>query len=189
MHPLHLENRVPMKQNLPARRPRGRGNIRGGRLPSHRNQPLESNGPEGRVRGTAQQILDRYLLMARDAQSSGDSVLAENLFQHAEHYQRIVASFAPAQPSQQPRAPLGEDQSHVGQNGPVAAPQPEAGSADAAVEDGAGAENGATRPRRRRRSRMVEAVPEGAAHEAAVSGQKDRDGESRKVGEEAVGLA
>lgn len=179
-----------MKQNLPARRPRGRGNIRGGRLPSHRNQPLESNGPEGRVRGTAQQILDRYLLLARDAQSSGDSVLAENLFQHAEHYQRIVASFAPAQPSQQPRAPLGEgEQPHVGQNGPVTAPQSDAGSADVAAEDGAGAENGAARPRRRRRNRMVDAGSEAAAQEAAGSGPKDRDGETRKVGEEAVGLA
>ena len=141
------------------------------------------------MRGTAQQILDRYLLLARDAQSGGDSVLAENLFQHAEHYQRIVASFAPAQPTQQPRAPVAEDQPHVGQNGPVAGPQPEAGAVDTTVEDGVAAENGATRPRRRRRSRVVEAGPEGAAQEAAVSGPKDRDGESRKVGEEAVGLA
>ena len=179
-----------MKQNLPARRPRGRGNIRGGRLPSHRNQPLESNGPEGRVRGTAQQILDRYLLLARDAQSSGDSVLAENLFQHAEHYQRIVASFTPAQPGQQPRAPLGDgEQPHVGQNGSAGAPQPDAGSPDTAAEDGVVAENGAARPRRRRRNRMVEAGPEAAAQEAAVSGPKDRDEENRKVGEEAVGLA
>ena len=179
-----------MKQNLPPRRPRGRGNIRGGRLPSHRNQPLESNGPEGRVRGTAQQILDRYLLLARDAQSSGDSVLAENLFQHAEHYQRIVASFAPAQPVQHSRAPMGEgDQSQVGRNGPVPTPSSDAESADMSAEDGVGAENGVTRPRRRRRNRTVEAGPEGADQEAAISSPKDRDGEGRKVGEEAVGTA
>ena len=70
--------RVQMKQNMPPRRSRGRSNMRSGRAPAHRNQALESNGPEGRVRGTAQQILDRYLAMARDAQSGGDSVLAEN---------------------------------------------------------------------------------------------------------------
>ena len=101
-----------MKQNLPPRRSRGRSNMRSGRAPAHRNQALESNGPEGRVRGTAQQILDRYLAMARDAQSSGDSVLAENLFQHAEHYQRLVAQFAPPQQQSQP-APADESASAV----------------------------------------------------------------------------
>ena len=50
----------------------------------------ESNGPDVKVRGTAQTIADKYLQLGRDAQSSGDNVMAESYFQHAEHYLRIV---------------------------------------------------------------------------------------------------
>lgn len=54
------------------------------------NQVFESNGPDGRVRGTAQQIVEKYTSMARDANVSGDKVLSLNYFQHAEHYQRLL---------------------------------------------------------------------------------------------------
>lgn len=54
------------------------------------NQVFESNGPEGRVRGTAAQIVEKYTTMARDASVSGDKVLMLNYFQHAEHYQRLL---------------------------------------------------------------------------------------------------
>ena len=57
------------------------------------NRHYESNGPDVRIRGSAQQILDKYLQYARDAQTAGDRVKAEALFQHAEHYARIVAVF------------------------------------------------------------------------------------------------
>jgi len=57
------------------------------------NRHFESNGPDVRIRGSAQQILDKYMQYARDAQTSGDRVKAEALFQHAEHYARIVAEF------------------------------------------------------------------------------------------------
>jgi hypothetical protein len=50
----------------------------------------ESNGPDVKVRGTAQTVADKYLQLGRDAQSSGDIVMAESYFQHAEHYLRIV---------------------------------------------------------------------------------------------------
>ncbi len=137
-----------MKQNLPPRRSRGRSNLRGGRNPAHRNQPLESNGPEGRVRGTAQQILDRYLAMARDAQSSGDSVLAENLFQHAEHYQRLVAQFAPPQAQPSAQQPSGE--ATQGGEEPAGAARPEQDGAQTPADGQAGE---GMRPRRRRRQR------------------------------------
>ncbi len=57
------------------------------------NRHYESNGPEVRIRGSAQQILEKYMQYARDAQTSGDRVKAEALFQHAEHYARIVTVF------------------------------------------------------------------------------------------------
>jgi hypothetical protein len=54
------------------------------------NRVFESAGPEGRVRGTPQQIIDKYLSLTYDAQLSGDRVSAENYQQHAEHYSRLL---------------------------------------------------------------------------------------------------
>jgi Domain of unknown function (DUF4167) len=54
------------------------------------NQVFESNGPDGRIRGTAQQIVEKYATLARDASISGDKVLSMNYLQHAEHYQRLL---------------------------------------------------------------------------------------------------
>lgn len=51
----------------------------------------ESNGPDVKIRGTASHIADKYITLARDAQSSGDPVAAENYYQHAEHYYRLIA--------------------------------------------------------------------------------------------------
>jgi len=84
------------------RRPRGRNNNNRGGRQNPRNQTFDSNGPEGRVRGSAAQVLERYLAQARDAQAAGDGVLAENLFQHAEHYYRVLSA-ANAQAEQQQR--------------------------------------------------------------------------------------
>lgn len=77
-----------MKNSPNTRRLRGRGN--GKRHPASRSHTFESHGPEGRIRGTAQQVHERYLVMARDASSSGDLITAESLFQHAEHYYRLL---------------------------------------------------------------------------------------------------
>jgi hypothetical protein len=57
-----------------------------------RVQSFDSSGPEGKVRGTANQVYEKYLALARDASSSGDRVMAENFFQHAEHYFRIMVA-------------------------------------------------------------------------------------------------
>ena len=70
-------------------RSRGRGRRQGG---NPANRVYDSNGPDVRVRGTAQTIADKYQQLARDAQSSGDGVKAESYFQHAEHYLRIIAA-------------------------------------------------------------------------------------------------
>jgi hypothetical protein len=62
----------------------------GGGTPLNRNHVFDSNGPEVRIRGTAQQLFEKYLQLGRDATSGGDRVLAESYFQHAEHYFRII---------------------------------------------------------------------------------------------------
>lgn len=73
------------------KRQRGRG-----RKPNNSgNRSLESNGPEVKIRGSASQIYDKYIQYARDAQTAGDRVKAENLYQHAEHYYRIVQANLP----------------------------------------------------------------------------------------------
>jgi hypothetical protein len=78
-----------MRPNNPNKRLRGRSK-------SKNSNPLarsyESNGPDVKIRGSALQVADKYAQLARDAQSSGDRVMAENYFQHAEHYYRIVAA-------------------------------------------------------------------------------------------------
>jgi hypothetical protein len=76
------------------RRPTGGGGNQSGRV-------YESNGPDVKVRGTAQTVADKYLQLARDAHSAGDTVMAEGYFQHAEHYLRIVAASQPV-PQQNP---------------------------------------------------------------------------------------
>ena len=54
------------------------------------NRVFDSSGPEGKVRGTPQQIIEKYNQLARDAQLSNDRIAAENFQQHAEHYLRIL---------------------------------------------------------------------------------------------------
>jgi len=61
-----------------------------GNIPLNRNHVFDSSGPDVRVRGTAQQLFEKYLQLGRDATSSGDRVMAESYFQHAEHYFRIL---------------------------------------------------------------------------------------------------
>jgi len=64
------------------------------------NRVFDSSGTEGKVRGTPQQIIDKYTQLARDAQLSGDRVAFENFQQHSEHYQRL---FSEAQREQDSR--------------------------------------------------------------------------------------
>jgi hypothetical protein len=55
-----------------------------------RGQTLDSNGPNVRIRGAPHQIFERYIALAREASTSGDRIAAENLYQHAEHYFRVM---------------------------------------------------------------------------------------------------
>ena len=83
-----------MRQGPHNKRGRGRGgnNNRRSGTPN-RNQTFDSNGPEVRIRGNANQVHEKYQNLARDAAQNGDRVLAESYFQHAEHYYRIISAF------------------------------------------------------------------------------------------------
>ncbi len=67
----------------------------------NRMQTFDSNGPDLRVRGTSQQLFEKYLQLGRDATSSGDRVMAESYFQYAEHYFRILNAMNQAAAQQQ----------------------------------------------------------------------------------------
>ncbi|MCG8507667.1 MAG: DUF4167 domain-containing protein [Rhodospirillales bacterium] len=79
-----------MKHTTGPRRGRPRGN--GKRFSSGKNHNIESNGPDVKIRGTAQQVHDKYLSLARDALVSGDRIGAEGYFQYADHYYRVVSA-------------------------------------------------------------------------------------------------
>jgi hypothetical protein len=116
------------------KRMRGRGgNHRKSQNPLTR--VYESNGPDVKIRGTASHVAEKYIQLARDAQGSGDPVAAENYYQHAEHYFRLIATaqeqfrqqnpYAPNQPQGAPQGAAddnydddGDDQPYMGQNEP-----------------------------------------------------------------------
>lgn len=129
---------------------RMRGRNQGGHRKSQNplTRVYESNGPDVKIRGTASHIAEKYIQLARDAQSSGDPVAAENYYQHAEHYFRLIAAaqeqfrqqnpYYAQQPGQQGQpAPQGQSggddfdddddgQPYIGQNEPFN-PQPQQG--------------------------------------------------------------
>ena len=109
---------------------------RGGRRPQHNNgggghnnggggynpnRTFDSSGPEIKIRGSASHVYEKYLQLARDANSSGDRVMAENYLQHAEHYYRILA-VAAAQAAQHQAQQLAQNGN---QNGGQQQPRPQ----------------------------------------------------------------
>lgn len=91
------------------KRSRGRGR----RPQNSHNRSFDSAGPDVKIRGTASQVYEKYLQLARDANSSGDRIQAENYHQHAEHYFRIVQTSQQSQSTQAP-APAPADGSANG---------------------------------------------------------------------------
>jgi hypothetical protein len=110
------------------------------------NRTFDSSGPEVKIRGSAAHVYEKYLQLARDANSAGDRVTAENYLQHAEHYFRIMAAqqaqaaqYAAQQAAQNPnRQPDGmQQQPQMGQQ-----PQQQPGPSFSLAEGGEGEEEG-----------------------------------------------
>jgi hypothetical protein len=112
-----------MRPGQNKQRMRGRPNNRKG--PNPLTRTYESSGPDVKIRGTALHIGEKYLQLARDAQSSGDPVMAESYLQHAEHYFRLIASAQQAQSQsalgymRQPGEPLLDDDYEADELGAV----------------------------------------------------------------------
>lgn len=75
------------------RRQRNRGGNAPRRNTNQKTQVFDSNGPDVRIRGTAFQVAEKYVALAKDAQGLGDMVLYQSYLQHAEHYQRMINSW------------------------------------------------------------------------------------------------
>ena len=88
------------------------------------NRTYDSSGPEVKIRGSASHVYEKYLQLARDANSSGDRIMAENYLQHAEHYYRIMAAAA-AQQAQYQAQQAAQAAQHGGQPQAGAGSQPQ----------------------------------------------------------------
>jgi hypothetical protein len=103
----------------------GGGNGGGGFNP---NRTYDSSGPEVKIRGSASHVYEKYLQLARDANSGGDRVMAENYLQHAEHYYRIMAAAA-AQQAQYQAQQAAQQRTDGPQQPQLGGQQPQNGSA------------------------------------------------------------
>ncbi|WP_408639212.1 DUF4167 domain-containing protein [Roseococcus microcysteis] len=133
-----------------------------GNQPLNRNHVFDSSGPDVRLRGTAQQLFEKYLQLGRDATSAGDRVAAEGYFQHAEHYFRILGAMAAAQ--QQP-----PPQERRQREAPDSSPQEGEGEA----QDGA---NGGSHPLEAELAGEAESLPMPQSRRAAPQQQEEQPG-------------
>ena len=154
-----------MRQGPNKNRMRGRGH--GRKSGNSRNQSFESNGPDVKVRGNAQQVVEKYLTLARDASSAGDRINAESYYQFAEHYYRVMTAANELQRQQQQKHP--ETDNENSSDGEISA------KVEAAENDGSSQNS-----RRRRNGRG-----NGAAKDAAQKPAEDEASSEAVVEEDA----
>jgi hypothetical protein len=82
------------------------------------NRTFDSNGPDIKIRGSASHVYEKYLQLARDANTQGDRVMAENYLQHAEHYFRILSAAQAQQAAYAAQNPQAAQQQANGNRGP-----------------------------------------------------------------------
>ena len=169
---------------------RHRGSRSNGRRHQHgMSSNYDSNGPDVKIKGTASQVQDRYQVLARDALSMGNRVVAENYYQHAEHYQRIInanlaataeanAQVRPNGGDGQPRTdaqPLQPAQPRV-EGQPRSEAQP-AQPRNEAPEPKDSKESKESKPNGRGRGRAAQRAPEAVESSAAKAPAKDKAAE------------
>ncbi len=153
-----------MRQGNNPRRGRGRSNSNnsGRRNANPRSQSFDSNGPDGRIRGNASQVCEKYQAQARDAQLAGNRILAESLLQHAEHYFRILNDSTDPHPTR----PASSQDHAAASDGDGTS---ESDAPANAAEDRTEGRDGPRRPQRRPRVLEIE-TPE---REAAAGSSED----------------
>ncbi|MFV2053006.1 DUF4167 domain-containing protein [Aliiroseovarius sp. YM-037] len=157
-------------------RSRGKQNRNRSSSGNNVNRVFDSSGPEGKVRGTPQQIIDKYQQLTRDAQLANDRVAAENFQQHAEHYTRLLgeaqreaeAKRAEQEAQQRDRQAQQQQQRNdredtPRQQDPANAPQPDAAPLDVTSEGDSGlveTPETAPKPKRQRKPRAPKSEPQ-----------------------------
>lgn len=166
------------------------------------NRVFDSSGPEGKVRGTPQQIIDKYNQLARDSQLGNDRVATENFQQHAEHYLRLLGEAQREQEARREeqerqnrerqaerdreravRAERQEQESNAPATDPAQAPQPDVldlSDSPASVDGDSGlVETPETAPRKSsRRSRGRKPAENSASDENGTAGPDDTASEA-----------
>ena len=80
------------KTNRNTRQQRPAGSLAGRSQRWASNAPRPEPRPEPRGSHNARRSYDQYLALAQAELQSGDRVAAENYYQHAEHYFRLMSS-------------------------------------------------------------------------------------------------
>lgn len=171
-----------MRPNNQNKRSRGRGGNNNRRHSNPLSRNYESNGPDVKIRGNAAHIAEKYGQLARDAQASGDSVMAENYLQHAEHYHRIILAAQAQMPQRNDDQPSfdnnddndDEAQSNTGKSEQSAAETDtpvEAKNADADSDDNDAPRRKPRerRPRRKPQSETANSEANGAGEDASAA--------------------
>jgi len=176
-------NTLVMRQGQNKQRSRGRPNNR----KSQSGRTFDSNGPDVKIRGTAAHIYEKYQSLARDAQASGDRIIAENYLQHAEHYFRVMLAAGESaamqnrmNPTQQGRPPM---------QGGVNGQQPDGDESQvessAAGAQGGGGPNGQARPVEERSEQSNGQSTQPSVQPAAVAQPNDESHGSAEPAESA----
>lgn len=152
-----------------SKRARGRAN----RRPPNPNRSFESNGPDGKIRGNANQVYDKYSQLARDAAASGDLVAAEGFWQHAEHYYRIMMSM---QQNRQQNQSSNDGQDQNGQNDHNGRDQSDQGGRDQSDQGGRDqSDGGQTEAKQSEKGK-------GRGNEGGENAEQSADSESETAG-------
>jgi len=176
-------------QNQKRSRGRGRRNSNHGQTNFNRNTTFDSNGPEGRLRGNALQLFEKYTALAHDANAAGERISAEALAQFADHYYRIHQSIVQAA-EQHRRAHEERQHARKSEDAPAEeAPEQTSEQASAQTTDTPDAEaaEAEQRPAKRGRGRTVakKDSPKDSADKAETADQAE-DGEAVVSSDEAV---
>lgn len=182
-----------MRSGPNTRRPMRRGSNNGGggrRGGSPRSQSFDSNGPDIKVRGNAQQVVDKYQALAREASTAGNPVMAENYYQHAEHYFRVLNANGGGDNRQGNRPPDNNSDARNNENGADGNSQQKNGAAPAGVPETVVTQN-AVGPNNQDQKANTEAAPatatvEPPAESAPVEAAVNKEAKSEeKVGKKA----
>lgn len=142
------------------------------------NRSLESTGPDVKIRGTAQQIYDKYMQYNRDRASSGDRVAAEAYLQHAEHYYRLLMQNDGFR--QRMLQKIAEEQNELDEDGDDGDDIEDEMEVEAADDNES--EDAEPDPPRKRDPLAVVDMDEGDAEATARDDDEDEGREARKAG-------